>query len=175
MSNAADALPLRLRAVASALVNWRRTRRGLPPTADALDLLPPDLFEAVVDEARIVLDAAASADVIETATGDPGRLRINVAKTVNLDLRAQAVALFDVARDGTVTVSTWAARPGTPSQAIAEWARGLHASAIAAVPFRTVFGWGCGGTPTPLTPEERASLSPAGRAYADRNAMETDP
>ena len=82
--------------------------------------------------------------------------------------------LLDVARDGTATISTYARLPGTPAKAIAELAAGLERHALSVVPFRTVFGWGRGGVPTPLTAAERASLGEAGRAYAECNTLEND-
>lgn len=176
MSNHAHLLPARLREAASAIANARAGRRGAPPISDVLDLLPTKLFEEIVEDARAALDAAASAtpDPSERPS-DPAKLRINCAAAVGLDLNAQAVVLLDVARDGTVTTSTYARLPGTPAKAIAEWAAGLEQHAIAVVPFRTVFGWGRNGVPTPLTSEERASLGDVGRAYADRNTQEPTP
>lgn len=171
MSNAAHTLPARLREAAAAIANARASRRGAPAIADVLDVLPTELFDAVVEDARAALDAAAAAtpDPSERPK-DPGKLRINVAAAAGLDLDAQAVVLIDVARDGTVTVSTYARLPGTPARAIAEWADGLEAGAISVVPFRTVFGWGRGGVPTPLTADERATLSASQATYADRNS-----
>lgn len=173
MSNAAHALPARLRAAAAAIARVRAARHGALPISNILDVLIPEYFDQVVEDARAALDAAAAAapDPSERPT-DRGKLRINVAAAAGLDLDAQAVVLIDVARDGTVTASTYARRPGTPARAIAEWADGLWTHAITAVPFRTVFGWGYGGVPTPLTAEERATLSASQGAYADRNSAE---
>jgi hypothetical protein len=78
----------------------------------------------------------------------------------------QAVVLITVARDGTVTVSSYGENRAK-CHAIGIWAQGLWDHAVSTVPFRTIFGWGNDGTPLPLTPEERAGLSPAGRAYDD--------
>lgn len=173
MSNAAHLLPARLRAAAAAIANARAARRGAPAIANVLDVLPQDIFQAIVEDAQAGLDAAheAAQDTaadLSAAIDSPQR-RIAMAAYVGLDLRAQAVALLDVARDGTVHVSTWAKGGGLKSRAIAEWGAGLESSGLAVVPFQTVFGWGHGGRPTPLTSEQRASLSEAGRAYADRN------
>ncbi|MDH2313092.1 hypothetical protein [Methylobacterium brachiatum] len=175
MSNAAHLLPARLREAAAAIANARAGRRGAPAIVNVLDVLPAELFDNVVEDARAALDAAAAAtpDPSERPA-DPGKLRINVAAAAGLDLDAQAVVLIDVARDGTVTVSTYARLPGTPAKAIAEWAAGLERHALSVVPFRTVFGWGRGGLPTPLTAAERASLGEAAQAYADRNTLEDD-
>lgn len=173
MSNQAHLLPGRLREAAAAIANARAGRRGAPAIANVLDILPTKLFDEAVEDARAALDAAAAAapDPAERPS-DPGKLRINCAAAVGLDLDAQAVVLIDVARDGTVTTSTYARLPGTPATAIADWANGLDRHAISVVPFRTVFGWGRNGVPTPLTPEERASLGATGRAYADRYTEE---
>lgn len=171
MSNAAHLLPGRLRAAATGLLNARRNLAGLRSDPDVLEGLSETEFIQAVEETRAALGSADAVDpAIEPLANDErGAARIRLAATVGLDLRAQAVVLLDVAADGTVGVSTWARGAGTPSEAIAEWARGLEAHAITVVPFQTVFGWGCGGRPTPLTPEQRATLSEAGRAYADRN------
>lgn len=177
MSNQAHLLPARLREAAAAIANNRAARgHGAPAITNVLDILPTKLFDEVVEDARAALDAAADAapDPAERPS-DPGKLRINCAAAVGLDLDAQAVVLIDVARDGTVRASTYARLPGTPAKAIAEWADGLERHAISVVPFRTVFGWGRNGVPTPLTPEERASLGAIGRAYADRNTQEPTP
>lgn len=174
MSNAAHLLPARLREAAAAIANNRAARgHGAPAITNVLDILPTKLFDEVVEDARAALDAAAAAvpDLSERPS-DPGKLRINCAAAVGLDLDAQAVVLIDVARDGTVTTSTYARLPGTPATAIADWANGLERHALSVVPFRTVFGWGRNGVPTPLTPEERASLGATGRAYADRHTEE---
>lgn len=171
MSNAAHLLPARLREAAAAIANNRAARgHGAPAIANVLDILPTKLFDEVVEDARAALDAAA-ADPSERPS-DPGKLRINCAAAVGLDLDAQAVVLIDVAHDGTITTSTYARLPGTPATAIADWANGLERHALSVVPFRTVFGWGRNGVPTPLTPEERASLGATGRAYADRYTEE---
>lgn len=172
MSNGANLLPARLREAAAAIANARAGRRGAPAVANVLDILPPKLFEEVVEDAMAALDAAA---IFTPGQGkpptDPGEHRIVLAAAAGANLDAQAVVLLDVARDDTVTVSTYAREPGTPAKAIAEWADGLWRHAISVVPFRTVFGWGRDGVPTSLTPDERASLGEAGRAYADRNSL----
>ncbi|QGY05551.1 hypothetical protein MMSR116_29390 [Methylobacterium mesophilicum SR1.6/6] len=175
MSNGANLLPARLREAAAAIARNRNARglpNGAPARADILDLLPPGLFSEVVEDAMAALDAAA---IFTPQPGkpsaDPAERRVILAAASVLDLDAQAAVLLDIARDGTVTVSTYAEQPGTPAKAIAEWAEGLWRHAISVVPFRTVFGWGRDGVPTPLTPEERASLGEAGRAYADRNSL----
>lgn len=173
MSNAAHLLPARLREAAAAIANARSGRRGAPAIANVLDILPGKFFDEVVEDARAALDAAEAAAADPTARpADPGKLRINVAAAVGLDLSAEAIVLIDIARDGTVTVSTYARRPGTPAKAIGEWAHHLEHRGLSVVPFRTVFGWGCGGVPTPLTAEERAELNEAEQAYADRNSEE---
>lgn len=173
MSNAANLLAARLREAAAAIANARAGRRGAPAIANVLDILPPKLFDEVVEDAMAALDAAA---IFTPRQGkppaDPGERRVVLAAASALDIDAQAVVLLDVARDGTVTVSTYAQQPGTPAKAIAEWAEGLWQHAISVVPFRTVFGWGQNGVPTPLTSEERATLTPTQQAYADRNSQE---
>lgn len=173
MSNAAHLLPARLRAAAAAIANARAARRGHLSVADVLDLLPQPLFQEIVEDAQAALDAAH--EVAQNTTADlsaavesPER-RIAMAAYVGLDLRAQAVVILDVTKVGTIHVSTWAEGGGLKSRAVAEWAEGLQSTGLAVVPFQTVFGWGHGGRPTPLTSEQRASLSEAGRAYADRN------
>lgn len=161
--------PARLAAAAAAIANARGGRRGAPQIANILEMLPHKLLEEVLEDARVALDAAHAADpIIPPDRSDPAAERIHLAARIGVDLEAQAVVLIDVARDGTITGSTWAAQPGTPSEAIAEWTRGLTAHAISLVPFQTAFGWGCGGTPTPLTAEQLTSLNDAGRAYAAR-------
>ncbi|MGX9980317.1 hypothetical protein [Methylobacterium fujisawaense] len=175
MSNQAHLLPGRLREAAAAIANARAARRGAPAVANVLDILPQNLLDEVVEDATAALDAAA---IFTPKPGKPpadrGEHRVILATAAGADLDAQAVVLLDVARDGTVTVSTYALQPGTPAKAIAEWADGLWRHAISAVPFRTAFGWGCDGVPTPLTADERATLNPAQQAFADRNTVETD-
>ena len=173
MSNAAHAVPARLRAAAAAIANARSGRRGAPAIANVLDILPGKLFDEVVEDARAALDAAEAAAADPSARpADPGKLRINVAAAVGLDLAAEAIVLIDVARDGEVRVSTYARRPGRPAKAIGEWADGLWKHALSDVPFRTVFGMGRGGVPTPRAPDERATLTPTQAAYPDRNSEE---
>jgi len=175
VSNDAALLPARLREAAAAIANARAARRGGPAITNVLDILPPKLFAEVVEDAMAALDAAAFfTPGLSKPPADPGERRIALAAAAGADLDAQAVVLLDIARDGTVTVSTYAEKPGTPAKAIAEWASGLEQHELSVVPFRTVFGWGCGGVPTSLAPEERASLGEAGRAYADRNSLEDD-
>ena len=175
MSNGANLLPARLRGAAAAIANARAGRRGAPAIANVLDILPPKLFDEVVEDAMAALDAAA---IFTPKPGKPpadrGEHRVILAAAAGADLDSQAVVLLDVARDGTVTVSTYALQPGTPAKAIAEWADGLWQHAISAVPFRTVFGWGREGVPTPLTAEERATLTPTQQACADRNSLGDD-
>lgn len=176
MSNDAHLLPARLREAAAAIANNRAARgHGAPAIANVLDILPPKLFAEVVEDAMAALDAAAFFTPSRgERPADPAEARIWLAAAAGVDLDAQAVVLLDIARDGTVHVSTYAEQPGTPARAIAEWANGLERHALSIVPFRTVFGWGRGGVPTPLTANERASLGEAGRAYADRNSLEND-
>lgn len=175
MSNDAHLLPARLREAAAAIANARAGRRGAPAIANVLDILPPKLFAEVVEDAMAALDAAAFFMPSRSERpSDPAEARIWLAAAAGIDLDAQAVVFLDIARDGTVTVSTYAEKPGTPAKAIAEWANDLNSHALSVVPFRTVFGWGRDGVPTPLTAEERASLGEAGRAYADRNSLEDD-
>lgn len=179
MKNPADELPKRLHDAAAAIANARGGRRGAPTIANILEILPKKLFDEVVEDAQAALDAASAAEPVQ-APPNRGRnaeklARIALCKSVGEALGSQSTVLLDVSFDGVVTVSTWARDPGTPARAIAEWGRGLWSHAISAVPFRTVFGFGTGGKPTPLTPEERASLGEAGRAYADRNTQEPTP
>lgn len=166
-------MPLRLRAAAQAIVDAERAWQGVEP----IDLAKLDAlgFEHAVDRARAALDAADAAGLsIGPQLGVTAAAieRIAQTKAATVALRAQGVVLIDIAQDGEVRVNTWTAAAGTPAEALAEWGRGLWGHALSAVPFRTVFGMGRNGVPTPLTPEERASLSEAGRVYADRNSEE---
>ncbi|XYD09879.1 hypothetical protein R1A27_04840 [Methylobacterium sp. NMS12] len=176
MRNDAHLLPARLREAAAAIANNRAARgHGAPAIANVLDILPQKLLDEVVEDAMAALDAAAIfTPKPGKPSGDRGEHRVILAAAAGADLDAQAVVLLDVARDGTVTVSTYALQPGTPAKAIAEWADGLWQHAITAVPFRTAFGWGRDGVPTPLTADERATITPTQQAFAHRNTVETD-
>jgi hypothetical protein len=79
----------------------------------------------------------------------------------------QAAVVLLVARDGTVTVASYG-ETRHKCRVIGEWAQGLWNSVVSRVPFQTVFGWGNGGRPLPLTPEELATLSPKARTYVAR-------
>lgn len=166
-------MPVRLRVAAQAIVDAERARYGV----ERIDLAMLDAlgFEHAVDRARAALDAADAAELsIEPQFGITAAAieRMVQAKAAALALRSQGVVLLDIQQDGTVRLSTWTQASGTPAEALAEWARGLGEHGLSVVPFRTVFGWGEDGVPTPLTPEELASLSEAGRVYADRNSEE---
>ena len=180
MSHPAHELPTRLHDAAAAIANARAARRGAPSIANILEILPAKLFREVVEDAQAALDAASAVVSLpltpSTSDAEIAKAhRIAMCALAAEKLGSQVTVLLDVAADGEITVSTWAREPGTPALAIAEWANGLWRHALTAVPFRTVFGWGNGGVPLPLTPEERASLAEAGRAYADRNTQEPTP
>ena len=162
-------MPLRLWAAAQAIADQERAALGFP--AADLATVSEISFRRFVGLARAALDAAAAAGLsIGPQLGVTAAAieRIAQVKAATVALRAQGVVLIDIAQDGEVRVNTWTAAAGTPAEALAEWGRGLWGHALSAVPFRTVFGMGRNGVPTPLTPAERASLGEAGRAYADR-------
>lgn len=78
----------------------------------------------------------------------------------------QAVVILRVERGGDVRISTWGeTRP--KCNAIGKWAQGLWSYAVTKVPFQTTFGWGNGGKPLPLTPEERAQCTEMQLAWGD--------
>lgn len=172
MSNAAHLLPARLQAAAAAIANARGMRRGAPTISNILDALPQKLFAEVVEDAQAALDAAdAAAPEKPVERAAPQDFRVSLAAFAALDLRAVALVMLDVQRDGSVHVSTWAQGSGTPSRALAEWGQGLGKN-LPVIPFRTVFGCGTGGRPTPLTAAERDQLVGPGLAYAERNSVD---
>lgn len=52
-----------IRAAAAAIANARVMRRGSPPIANILDVLPPKLLEEVMEDAKACLAAAHVLDI----------------------------------------------------------------------------------------------------------------
>jgi hypothetical protein len=87
------------------------------------------------------------------------------AQRIASQFDCQAVAVLTVERDGTVRMTTFG-EDVRKCKAIGAWGQGLWSYAVTAVPFQTVFGWGNGGRPKPLTASEMAKLGPKARQYA---------
>ncbi|MCF8533865.1 MAG: hypothetical protein K9G48_12735 [Reyranella sp.] len=51
--------PDQVRAAAAAIANARGGRRGMPPIANILDVLPRNLVDEVIEDATAALEAAA--------------------------------------------------------------------------------------------------------------------
>lgn len=167
-------IPGRLAAAAAAIANARATRRGAPPISNILELLAstaPTILEEVLEDAELALNAAEQADPrnipprFETLH-TPEQARIAALEEISSRLCARASVLVEVDYAGTAWVTTWAAAPGTPSRAIADWGQSLYQRGLSLVPFRTVFGWGNGGVPLHLTHDELMRLPESERARA---------
>lgn len=102
----------------------------------------------------------------KTSTGS--RVTIADAERIARAHDNQAVVVLGVGRKGDVTVTTWGETPAKCAS-IGDWASGLWQNAVSKVPFQTVFGWGNGGKPKPLTEAERAALTAGGRDYDARH------
>ena len=83
--------------------------------------------------------------------------KIRDAQAVADQYDCQAVVVLCVDRDGTVRVISYG-EDKKKCDAIGAWAKGLWRTAISKAPFCTVFGWGNGGEPQPLTSAERAEI-----------------
>ena len=82
-----------------------------------------------------------------------GRLTICELKRVAIDKDLQAIVVLTVARNGTVTVTSYC-ESKKKCRAIGDWAQGLWKYAVSLKPFQTVFGWGNGGIPVEHTLRE---------------------
>lgn len=164
--SAAD-LPERLRAGVIAFVQMGRSANAAPVTTSCLDAMHPEDLAYYVETVTRILDAT---EVAERGQGTPihGVDGVVAAAEAARHLGAQGIVLVAIGQDGTLTTSTWTEKSGRPALGLAEWARSLEGHAITPVPFQTLFGWGRNGVPTRLTPEQLATLGPAGRDYAER-------
>lgn len=95
------------------------------------------------------------------------KILIRDAEALCKKVDAQAIVILSVTRSGAVQIVTYG-ESKKKCAAIGRWARELGEHALSVVPFRTIFGWGNEGIPKPLTEEEMATLSPAGRSYAEK-------
>lgn len=93
--------------------------------------------------------------VVDHMRSDPNR---------HNELGKGACILIAVEKDGTVRIVTWSVSK-SDCNAIKPLVDRLFEQ-VTAVPFRTVFGWGNGGVPMPLTDAELATLKPGGLEYA---------
>lgn len=75
------------------------------------------------------------------------------ARRLAKDHDLQACVVLTVARDGTVTVTTYG-EDKRKCDAIGEWGQGLWKYAVSIIPFQTVFGWGNNGIPKRVTAEQ---------------------
>lgn len=80
----------------------------------------------------------------------------------------RALIVVGVREDGTVDVMSHA-RDRADCDVIGRYAQQQFGDHLPVAPFQTWFGWGSAGIPLALTAEQLASLSPAGREYAEAN------
>ena len=89
------------------------------------------------------------------------RVEIDDLKKLAGDRDQQAIIAYCVERDGTVTCVTYG--ENKLKCAAAGWfGQGALDHILSIVPFQTVFGWGKGGKPTPLTDEQLDEIKASG-------------
>lgn len=96
------------------------------------------------------------------------RVRIKDAEALCKRLDAQAVVMLVVERNGTVRSATYG-ETREKCRSIGQWTADLMHHSLTPVPFRTMFGFGCEGVPTPLTSWECENLSETAQKYALAN------
>lgn len=94
MSNEAYLLEPRVRAVAAAIANARGARRGAPAVGNVLDVLPPEIFAALVDDARAAVEAADAAGHEEILARPVAHLVASYVEAIRLDLNAGSLLLL---------------------------------------------------------------------------------
>ncbi len=104
-------------------------------------------------------------------TPQRNRVRIKDAETLCKRLDAQAVVMLVIERNGTVRTATYG-ETREKCRCIGEWAAALMRQSLTTVPFRTMFGFGCEGVPTPLTSWECANLTASAQKYALDNTAQ---
>lgn len=118
---------------------------------------------AASTELTVLCDKDAAGDVI---LDDYMR---NILARTAVDIHAcRGAVILGLHTDGIAEVATWGG-DAADCKRLGRWA-GRELEALPRVPFTTWWGFGAGGTPTPLTAEELATLSPQARAWADVRA-----
>jgi len=79
--------------------------------------------------------------------------QVKHARRLAKDHDLQGCVVLTVARDGTVTVTTYG-EDKRKCDAIGAWGQGLWKYAVSLEPFQTVFGWGNNGVPRKITKEQ---------------------
>ena len=70
----------------------------------------------------------------------------------------QAIIAFCVERDGTLRCVTYG-EDKLKCEAAGWWGQGFMSPHFTTVPFQTVFGWGNGGVPLGITPEQHSEIA----------------
>ena len=113
MRNDVQSLAPDVAAAAAAIANARAGRRSAPAIANILDVLPVELFAAVVEDARAALKASAEVGTAAPASQHP-RGPLNAADASALGKRLDAGTLVILSRDraSRPTAAVWAAGAG---------------------------------------------------------------
>jgi len=84
--------------------------------------------------------------------------KISDARAIVKKYDGQAAVIILVRKDGVIDTVTYG-ETKEKCKVIGWWAKLVGDKGLSVVPFQTIFGWGNGGVPKPLTDEERKSVA----------------